>query len=93
MMKRFIILASCVVALLFLGFYAIFSFGWYIDLHPEVTAIPVFRTSGKDILYQKTDGTWDVFEIRGVDLSTSIPGGSVLDFEPEVEDYARWLGR
>lgn len=91
MMKRFIILASCVVALLFLGFFAIFSFGWYIDLHPEVPAVPVFRTSGKDILHQEEDGTWDVFEIRGVDLSTSIPGGSVLDFEPEVEDYVRWL--
>lgn len=30
-------------------------------------------------------------EIRGVDLSSNIPGEAMLDFVPAYEDYSRWL--
>lgn len=91
MMKRFILAASLVVALAFLALAAIYSFGWYIDFNPDTPAVPDFRTDGEDILYQTENGTWETFEIRGVDLSTNLPGGAVLDFAPDREDYTRWL--
>lgn len=90
-MKKFIIGASAAVLLLFAAYYMVFGLGIYIDLHPGTDAAAVFRTEGTDILRQDGSGGWEVLEIKGVDLSSSEPGGAVLDFTPDEEDYLRWL--
>lgn len=91
MLKRFIIVICVLVCVGFLGFYAVMVRGLYIDLHEDVPVEPVFRVLGRDILRKDESGEWRAFEIRGVDLSTNMPGGAVLDFTPDVEDYTRWL--
>ena len=91
MLKRFIIVICVLVCVGVLSFYAVMVRGLYIDLREEVAVEPVFRVLGRDILRKDESGSWRAFEIRGVDLSTNMPGGAVLDFAPDVEDYTRWL--
>ena len=91
MLKRFIIVICVLVCVGVLSFYAVMVRGLYIDLHEDVPVEPVFRVLGRDILRRDESGGWRAFEIRGVDLSTNMPGGAVLDFAPDVEDYTRWL--
>lgn len=89
-MKRFIIIMGILVALTMAGLYAVLVRGFYLDLDraaPEA----VFRTEGKDILRQTEQGGWETFEIRGVDLATSVPDHFAMDFAPGYEDYTRWL--
>ena len=90
MMKRFI-LASLAVVLLLAGIgYLVYYRGIYVDFKPEVSVTAHFRTQGKEIQYLDGD-TWKTMEIRGVDLSSNIPGEAMLDFVPVYEDYSRWL--
>ena len=91
MLKRFIVVICVLVCVGVLSFYAVMVRGLYIDLREEVAVEPVFRVLGRDILRKDESGSWRAFEIRGVDLSTNMPGGAVLDFTPDVEDYTRWL--
>ena len=91
MLKRFILVSSLVVAVVFTALYLTMVRGLYVDPHPEVPPELSFRAVGKDLFRRAEDGTWEIFEIRGVDLSTNLPSSSVLDFAPEAADYARWL--
>ena len=90
-MKKFIIAACLVVLVIAAGYYMVFGLGMYIDFSPGTPVEAVFRTEGRDILRRTQDGGWEAFEVRGVDLSSSEPGGAVLDFTPDEDDYARWL--
>lgn len=90
-MKRFIIAACVLVAAAFALFYITLGLGLYVDMDPGTPPAAVFKTRGRDILRRTGDGEWESFSIRGVDVSSNLPGGSVLDFEPETEDYLRWL--
>ena len=90
MMKRFI-LASLAVVLLLAGIgYLVYYRGIYVDFKPEVSVTARFRTQGKEIQYLDGD-TWKTMEIRGVDLSSNIPGEAMLDFVTAYDDYSRWL--
>ena len=91
MLKRFILISSLLVGVLFTALYLTMVRGLYVDCSPEIPPEPIFRAVGKDLLRRAEDGSWETFEIRGVDLSTNLPGSSVMDFGPEEEDYARWL--
>ena len=90
-MKRFIIL---VCALLLVGggaWCASLYFGIYIDLHPDEPVTAAFRTDGREILRQTATGAWEPFRIKGVDVSSNLPGEPPMDFAPEWEDYLRWF--
>lgn len=90
-MKRFIIL---VCALLLVGggaWCASLYFGIYIDLHPDEPVTAAFRTEGREILRQTETGAWEPFRIKGVDVSSNLPGEPPMDFAPEWEDYLRWF--
>ena len=90
-MKRFIIAVS-ILAVLAIGVgYAAWFRGFYLDLDPDAPITAVFRTEGKDLLRQTGTEEWETFTIRGVDLSSNLPGHPVLEFAPEPEDYLRWL--
>lgn len=90
-MKKYIIAVSIAVVLVFVCLYLAMVRGLYLDIGGAADPEPVFRTEGKEILKKGEDGTWATFEIKGVDMSTSMPGGAVLDFEPDEEDYLRWM--
>ncbi len=90
-MKRFIIAVSVLVALAGVLFYAVYYRGFYLDLRPEEPVEAAFRTEGKALLRQNEAGQWEEFVVKGVDVSSSLPGYSNMDYEPTGEDYLRWL--
>lgn len=90
-MKRFIILACAVLLLAGGTWYAALYLGLYIDLHPNDPVTVCFRTEGKELLRQTDAGTWESMQLRGVDVSSNLPGDPPMDFAPEEEDYLRWF--
>lgn len=89
-MKKFIIAVCILVAFAGIAYYAVNYLGFYFDLNPGKPADVKFRTSGTDI-QMLLDGGWETFEIRGIDISSSLPGEHAMDFAPDKEDYLRWL--
>lgn len=90
-MKKFILCAVITAALLAGAYYMIFFHGLYIPRDPDAPVSMNFITEGTRI-YQKTDdGTKEPFEMKGVELSSSMPGSYSTDFAPDKQDYLRWL--
>lgn len=90
-MKRFLI---CVIALLILvasGSYLVFQKGFYLDLAPDTAVTASFVTQGKEIRIRTGENESEALEIKGVDLTSSMPGSYAASFAPEQEDYLRWL--
>lgn len=90
-MKKFLIAALTLLAVFCGGWYGIFQSGFYLDLRPDAPVSAAFRTEGKELLRQNKEGGWEPFLIRGVDVSSSLPGHYAAEFAPEEEDYLRWL--
>jgi len=90
-MKKFIIIVSAIVALYFLGDYAFYHLGWYIDTDPEKTVTTFVKTEGEEFRILK-DGQWESFEIKGVNLGSGEPGQWSTDFHIDEETYHRWFG-
>lgn len=90
-MKKFVIVIAAIVAL-YIGYdYAYYRLGWYIDLHPDAAVSTFMRTQG-DKLYHLSDGGYEEFEIRGVNLGSGEPGEWSTDFAIDKETYLRWFG-
>src|SRR5699024_11184107 len=90
-MKRFIIIVCAVLLLAGGTWYASLYFGLYIDLNPDTPVTVLFRTQGTEIQRQAGAGAWESMRIRGVDVSSNLPGDPPMDFAPEEEDYLRWF--
>lgn len=89
-MKKFIIIISCVVALLTFWDIAHYRLGWYVDLRPDEAPTAFVRTQG-DKIYMDTGSGFQEFEIRGVNLGSGIPGDWATDFAVDKETYLRWF--
>lgn len=90
-MRAFVITALALFCLLVGGWYAVFCLGFYWDFQPDAPISAPFRTQGRTIQRQTETGEWEDFVIRGVDLSSSMPGHYASEFAPAQEDYLRWL--
>ena len=88
-MKKFLIAAVALLLAALGGWYAVFCRGFYLPSDGPVTA--AFRTEGKSLLRQAEDGSWTPFSVKGVDVSSSMPGHYASEFAPEEADYLRWL--
>ena len=84
------VLASGVLALA--AFYAVWNYGFYIDMDPDAPVEAGFTTDGTKILKIGNDGT-EEFQIKGVEISASMPEHAASDFAPEKEDYLRWFSQ
>ena len=89
-MRRFIIIVCILVALGGGLLYAVYYEGFYLNLHPGAPVSADFRTLGGEIQHL-ADGRWETLEIRGVDVSSSLPGEPAMDFAAGSEDYLRWF--
>ena len=90
-MKKFII-AACIVVLLFFAWNtAYYRLGIYIDLHPDAP-VTTFMKTDADTIYMERDGTYEPFEIRGVNMGVGIPGEWATDYAIDEETYLRWFG-
>lgn len=91
-MKRFLIIVMAAGVLGLAAFYAIWNYGFYIDLDPDAPVKADFTTDGTKILINIDDGA-EEFQIKGVEISASMPGHAASDFAPEKEDYLRWFSQ
>ena len=89
-MKKFIIIACIVAALLFAWNAAHYDLDIYIDFHPNAP-VTAFMTTDEDTIYMEKDGKAEPFEIRGVDLGVGIPGEWATDYAIDEETYLRWF--
>ncbi len=90
-MKKFIIVVTAFVAVLFVGYQAYYRLGAYIDLRPN-TPVTTFMKTDEDTIYMEKEGEYVPFEIRGVDMGVGIPGQWATDFAIEKDTYIRWFG-
>ena len=89
-MKKFIVAACIVVGLLFFGYYAYYHMGLYVTVHSD-DPITTFMKTDEDTIYMERDGTYEPFEIRGVNLGVGIPGEWATDYAIDKETYLRWF--
>lgn len=93
-MKRYIIVCACLIALAAVFSYASLFHGFYLPFDakaPEEAWVPA-RQEGERILLNR-DGTFEEFEIRGVDMGSGIPGHFATDYAIDKETYLRWFAQ
>ena len=91
-MKKFIIIICALILLLFIGNYAYYHMGFYIDLHPG-RLVTTFVTTDTERIYMERDGETVPFEVRGVSLGSGIPGEWGTDYAIDEETYLRWFAQ
>jgi hypothetical protein len=89
-MKKFIIIVCSLIALVLLFDYLYFHRGMYVDLAPDIPPTTFVRTEQDKIYLDRGEG-FELFEIRGVDIGSGIPGEFPTDFAAQEEDYLRWF--
>jgi len=88
-MKKYIVVVSLIIAILFAFDYAYYKLGWYIPSGEEQPEIFI-KTENENILL-KQNGEFVDFEIKGVNLGSSIPGKWSSDYAIDEETYIRWF--
>lgn len=91
-MKKRIVAVCAVAVLLFIGYEAHYRLGFYISLGQERPVTALAYTDGTDI-YLEQGGGPVLFEIRGVNIGTTIPGARESDHAIDRETYLRWFGQ
>ena len=90
-MKKFVIISLLLLAVGFGIWFSVYYLGFFLPLSNGGTISPSFSTQGKEICVQAEDGTWVPMELKGVDVSASIPGQPASMFAAKESDYLRWL--
>ena len=91
-MLKYLIAILLVVFLTLGSLYAHFATSLFIDFRPDAPVSVAFRAEGESILYRNEHGFYVPIQLRGVELSPSLPGNMVWDFAPNTYDYLRWFG-
>ncbi len=89
-MKKFLIVATSVLLLVFFGYYLSFYHGIYFSWNRGKEVKAEFITENKKIYIKKGDKEEELI-IKGVELESSMPYAYTTDFKPTKEDYLRWL--
>ncbi len=89
-MKRFIIIVCIAVVVVTAVLYAVLVRGFYIDFDKEPPSA-VFKTEQKEILIKSDEGKWESFDIKGVDIVTTVPGSYGSDYSVSYDEYTRWF--
>lgn len=89
-MKRFFISLAILIVLLLGSVFLFYCSEFYIPLKKHNSVSIPFKTEEKQVLV-KENGQYKTIEIKGVDLSASMPAHYASDKAPTKEDYMRWL--
>ena len=89
-MKRVIITVISILVVLCASWYLVFYSGMYLPL-PAGEPEALFVTEGENILRRQEDGTWQEFQVRGVNLDNFIPGCLPSDHDIPEETWMRWF--
>lgn len=90
-MKKYIIIVSVIIVLLLMFDFAYYYTGWYIPFgenNPECFV----KTESKNILL-KQDDKFINYEIKGVNLSSGIPGEWPSDYAVDEGTYTCWFNQ
>lgn len=89
-MKRFMSAAVLLLALVLGGYWAIFYGGFYLRLGERPALSVPFRAEGTEL--QRWDGAkYTALTLRGVDVTSSLPGHYATAYDAKEEDYLRWF--
>jgi len=91
-MLKYIIAIFLILAIVLGSIYAYFSRSVFIDFRPNAPVADAFRAEGQSIMQENPDGTFSPVQLRGVEMTSSIPGYMAWDFGTYVYDYLRWFG-
>lgn len=89
-MKRFLIIISCLLGVALGGFACFYIGGIYIQTESDGKVTTCIRTRNQQIELQ-TDEGWEIFEIRGVNMGSGLPGEWSTDYAIDKETYLRWF--
>lgn len=89
-MKKFIIVSSIIITMLILFNLVHYELGIFIDLNPNKKVTTFIKTQNKDIVINK-NGEYELFEIKGVNLGSGIPGHFATDYAISKDTYLRWF--
>lgn len=89
-MKKYLIVILSLVAIYFVYDTLVYNFGIYIDFHPNKEVTTFMSVDKKDIYIEK-DGNKKIFEIKGVDMGSGIPGHFSTDYAIDKDTYMRWF--
>ncbi|MDO4537537.1 MAG: hypothetical protein Q4B54_05195 [Coriobacteriales bacterium] len=89
-MKRFIALAVLMLALTIGAYFAYFHLDIPIDFHAHQELRVAFRAEGAR-LQRGTESGFEDLQLRGVELSSALPGQLFSDYAATKEDYGRWM--
>lgn len=85
-MKKYIIFCTLILLFIFGFYYVNFYTSFYFSLFDNDNPKVVSKVSGKSILLDGKE-----FEIKGVNLSSSIPGYAGNEYKIDKETYLRWF--
>lgn len=88
-MKKYITIVSVILVVLFAFDFTYFNLGWYVAFGEKTPEIFV-KTDGERILLKK-DGTFTDYEIKGVNLGSSIPGKWSSEYAVDEQTYLKWF--
>lgn len=90
-MKKFLI-SIFIIAGIILGLdYGVYYKGFYLKERENGSLTVKVRTNGQMIEYQNSEGNYEVLPIKGVDLTSSMPGHYMTDYAINEETYLRWF--
>ncbi len=89
-MKKFIIIISSII-LVFLAFdWLYFYQGVYFNFGKQKPVKYFMKVEGKEI-YMEKNGSFEPFEIKGVNMGSGIPGEWATSFAIDEQTYKRWF--
>ena len=89
-MKRFMSVAVLLLALVLGGYWAIFYGGFYLPFGERPALSVPFRAEGTE--FQRWNGEeYTALTLRGVDVTSSLPGHYATAYDAGEEDYLRWF--
>lgn len=90
-MKRFLVAVMTAAALLLGIYYMVYYKGVYVTGEYTGNLELPFKTEGKELLIRTGDSGYELFQMKGVELSASVPGHYASEFYPDEDDYLRWF--
>ncbi len=89
---RKVVISIAIFILLLGGYYLMNYTGFYFDFHPNREITADIKTEGKNIYIKDKDNDgYKEFEIKGVEVSSSLPGKNGTDFAVNRLTWLRWF--
>ncbi len=90
-MKKYLIIVAALLALVLLGDALYYRLGVYIPPFSDEPINVVSKIENGQITISKEDGSYEVMEIKGVNMGSGVPGYWSTEFHINKETYLRWF--